>query len=78
MTGSYSKGCSGTNFSAASASGKRKGFRYSDVVLPQGCAMAASTWLLSQPEGSIVICRNDPTRHGNAGKNLIMLKINLY
>ena len=47
---------------------KEKVLRYSDVVLPQGCAMAASTWLLSQPEGSIVTCRNDPTRHGNAGK----------
>ena len=30
--------------------------------------MAASTWLLSQPEGSIVTCRNDPTYHGNTGK----------
>lgn len=57
---------------------KEKVLRYSDVVLPQGCAMAASTWLLSQPEGSIVTCRNDPIRHGNAGKNPIMLKINLY
>lgn len=47
---------------------KEKVSRYSDVVLPQGCDMAASTWLLSQPERSIVTCRNDPARHGNAGK----------
>ena len=47
---------------------KEKVLRYSDVVLPQGCAMAASTCLLSQPEESIATCRNDPTCHGNAGK----------
>ena len=47
---------------------KEKVSRYSDVVLPPGCDTAASTWLLSQPENSVVTCRNDPTWHGNAGK----------
>jgi len=47
---------------------KEKVLRYSDVVLPCGCDTAASTWLLSLPENSVVTCRNDPTRHGNAGK----------
>jgi len=47
---------------------KEKVTRYSDVVLPQGSVVSASTWLLSQPEGSVVTCHNNPTCHGNAGK----------
>ena len=57
---------------------KEKVSQYSDVVLPQGCDMAASTWLLSQPERSIVTCRNDPTRHGMQGKDQTMPKVKLY
>ena len=47
---------------------KEKVVRLSDVVLPPGCDTATSTWLLSQPEKSVVTCCNDPARHGNAGK----------
>ena len=42
--------------------------RYSDVVLPKGYEEQASTWLLSQPDGAMVSCQNDPQCHGNAGK----------
>ena len=42
--------------------------RYSDIVLPKGCEEQASTWLLLQPDGAMISCRNDLQRHGNAGK----------
>ena len=47
---------------------KEKVSRYSDVILPPGCDIRTSSWLLSQREGTVVTCRNDPSRHGNAGK----------
>ena len=40
---------------------------YSDVVLPKGCELPASTWLQEQPEEARITCRNTK-RHGNAGK----------
>ena len=46
---------------------KKEEHRYSDVILPNGCEEQASTWLLSQPDGAMVSCRNNPQRHGNAG-----------
>lgn len=40
---------------------------YSDVVLPKGCELPASTWLQQQPEQARGMCRNTKC-HGNAGK----------
>lgn len=40
---------------------------YSDVVLPKGCELPASTWLQQQPEQARVMCRNTK-RHSNAEK----------
>jgi hypothetical protein len=47
---------------------KEEVHRYSDIVLPKGCEEQASTWLLSQPDEAVISCRNNPQRHGNAGK----------
>ena len=54
---------------------KERVTRFSDVVVPMDCSKSAGAWLQSQPDGSIVSCRNHPAMHV---KSLTMLRKEMF